>query len=227
MANISTLSCTALTGISKTWEALLFSLKISFLMSSVLTSVKQNVFASHWLVMARMDRWSLHFNFALRVGSVIFLATESTSEYLEIFRFFTIFEKKLFKSFIWFWLMPILSSTHNLSESNGLLFSKTFYQLFPLNLSFYNSTLSLIFTEEIDSNRLSSILFLKKLLQSLDLVITSLGSYFVIKDVGLPRTYFFFWGACLFSTSKFILQNLYSPLSLFMNSSFESFSNTL
>ena len=67
-----------------------------------------------------------------------------------------------------------------------LLFSKTFYQLFPLNLSFYNSTLSLIFTEEIDSNRLSSILFLKKLLQSLDLVITSLGSYFVIKDVGLP-----------------------------------------
>ena len=108
-----------------------------------------------------------------------------------------------------------------------LLFSKTFYQLFPLNLSFYNSTLSLIFTEEIDSNRLSSILLLKKLLQSLDLVITSLGSYFVIKDVGLPWTYFFFWGACLFSTSKFMLQNLYSPSSLFMNSSFESFSNTL
>ena len=49
-ANIPTLSLITSVGIFETWETLfLFSFSISFLMSSALTSVKQNVFASHWL----------------------------------------------------------------------------------------------------------------------------------------------------------------------------------
>ena len=66
-------------------------------MSSTLTSVRRHVFASHWLWTASMDGRSLYFKTTLRVGSVIFSAAESCFEYLEWFRFFTIFEKKSFR----------------------------------------------------------------------------------------------------------------------------------
>lgn len=55
------------------------------------------------------------------------------------------------------------------------------------------------------------------LLQSIDLLIVSFESCFLIRGFWLPRTYFFFSGASWFSTSKFMLQKLCSPSTLFMN----------
>ena len=83
---------------SECWEALFLSnLSMSFFMSSILTSEKRNVSFSQWLCIASMSGWSLYLNIALRVGSAMFSVTGSNSLYLEIFRFFTIFEKKLFR----------------------------------------------------------------------------------------------------------------------------------
>ena len=56
---------------SESWDALFLSnLKISFFMSSMLTSEKQNV----W--------WSLYLKIALRLGSAMFSITGSNSLYL-------------------------------------------------------------------------------------------------------------------------------------------------
>ena len=83
---------------SECWEALFLSnLSMSFFMLSILTSEKRNVSFSQWLCIASMLGWSLYLNIALRVGSAMFSVTGSNSLYLEIFRFFTIFEKKLFR----------------------------------------------------------------------------------------------------------------------------------
>ena len=72
---------------------------------------------------------------AFRVGSVIFSATESVPEYLRIFRFFTIFEKKsftvsavsdsVFKNSP-FSLTKILFLMYHLLERIAFTFSKTF-----------------------------------------------------------------------------------------------------
>ena len=87
-----------LIGMSEFWEALFLSnLIMSFFMSSILNSEKQNVSFSQLPCIASMLGWSLYLKIALRVGSAMFSVTGSTSLYLEIFRFFTIFEKKLFR----------------------------------------------------------------------------------------------------------------------------------
>ena len=97
-AKMSKFSLINLIGMSECWEALFLSnLSMSFFMSSVLTSEKRNVSFSQWLCIENMLGWSLYLNIALRVGSAMFSVTGSNSLYLEIFRFFTIFEKKLFR----------------------------------------------------------------------------------------------------------------------------------
>ena len=83
-------------------------------MSSILTSEKQNVSFSQFLCIASMVVWSLYLKIALRVGSSMFFVTGTNSLYLEIFRFFTIFEKKLFRvsavSDAVFKILPIIHS---------------------------------------------------------------------------------------------------------------------
>ena len=68
----------------------------------------------------------MYLKIALRVGSALFFVTGSNSLYLEIFRFFAIFEKKLFRvsavsgsvfKISSFSLIVILSFTPDLSES--------------------------------------------------------------------------------------------------------------
>ena len=66
-------------------------------MSSMLTSKKRNVFFQQLLCAASMLGLSFYLKIALRVGSVMFSVTERNSLYFEIFGFFTVFEKKLFR----------------------------------------------------------------------------------------------------------------------------------
>ena len=95
---MSKFSLIILIGMSESWEALFLSnLSMSFFMSSILTSEKRNISFSQWLCIASMLGWSLYLKIALRVGSAMSSVTGSNSLYLEIFRFFTIFEKKLFR----------------------------------------------------------------------------------------------------------------------------------
>ena len=68
-----------------TWNGLMFN------------SEKQNVSFSQLLCIASTLGWSLNLKIALRGGSAMFSVTGSNSLYLQIFRFFTIFEKKLFR----------------------------------------------------------------------------------------------------------------------------------
>ena len=87
-------------------------------MSSILTPEKRNVSFSQLLCIASMLEWSLYLKIALRVGSAMFSVTGSNLLYLEIFRFFTIFEKKLFRlsvvsdSVLPFSIILILSVIH-------------------------------------------------------------------------------------------------------------------
>ena len=91
------------------------------------------------------------------VGSIIFSVTESGSEYLGIFRFFTIFEKKLFSVSVFhsvfkdsiFFYEKILSLSLNLSESKGFTF---FQNILP-------SVTSFIFMVVITWSRLASMNF--------------------------------------------------------------------
>ena len=72
-----------------------------FFMFSMLTSEKQNVSFLQLVCIAGMLGWSLYLKIALGVGSAMFSVTGLTSLHLEIFRFFTIFEKKLgFQQFL-------------------------------------------------------------------------------------------------------------------------------
>ena len=97
-AKMSKFSLIILIGMSECWEALFLSnLSMSFFMVSILTSEKGDVSFSQWLCIASMLGWSMYLKTALRVGSAMFSVTGSNSLYLEIFRFFTIFEKKLFR----------------------------------------------------------------------------------------------------------------------------------
>ena len=66
-------------------------------LSSMLTSEKRVVSFSELLHIGSILRWCLHLKTALRVRSFTFSVTESNSLYLETFRFFTVFEKKLFR----------------------------------------------------------------------------------------------------------------------------------
>ena len=128
---------------SEYWEALFLSnLSMSFFMSSVLTSEKRNVSFSQWLCIASMLGWSLYLNIVLRVGSAMFSVTGSNSLYLEIFRFFTIFEKKLFRlstvsdsvyKILPFSLILILCLMRDLSESKGF----TDFQNSLLSVAFF------------------------------------------------------------------------------------------
>ena len=128
---------------SECWEALFLSnLSMSFFMSSILTCEKRNVSFSQWLCIASMLGWSLYLKIALRVGSAMFSVTESNSLYLEIFRFFTIFEKKLFRlsavsdsvfKTLPFSLILILSLMRDLSESKGF----TDFQNSLLSVTFF------------------------------------------------------------------------------------------
>ena len=95
---MSEFSLIILIGMSECWEVLFLSnLSMSFFMSSILTSEKRNVSFSQWLCIASMLGWSLYIKIPLRVGSAMLSVTGSNSLYLEIFRFFTLFEKKLFR----------------------------------------------------------------------------------------------------------------------------------
>ena len=112
---------------SECWEAFLSNLSVSFFMSSMLTSDKRNVSFSQLLCIASMLGWSLYLKIVLRVGSAMFSIIGSNSLYLEIFRFFTIFEKRLFRAstvsesvfkISHFSLILILSLMRDLSDSN-------------------------------------------------------------------------------------------------------------
>ena len=128
-ANMSKFSLINLMGMSECWEALLLpNLSMSFFMSSMLISAKRSVSFSQLLRIASMLGWSLYLKTALKVGSAMFSVAESNSLFLEILRFFLIFEKKLFgfsavsdSGFnIWpFSLILILSLMRDLSESKG------------------------------------------------------------------------------------------------------------
>ena len=97
-AKISTLSLIILMGMSECCEALFLSnLSMSFFMSSMLTFEKRNVSFSKVLCITSMLGWSLYLKIALRVRSAMFSVTGPNSLYLKIFRFHTIFEKKLFR----------------------------------------------------------------------------------------------------------------------------------
>ena len=97
-AKMSKFSLIILIGMSECREALFLSnLSMSFFMSSALTSEKRNVSFSQLFCIASMLGWSLCLKIALRVGSAMCSVTGSSSLYLEIFRSFTIFEKKLFR----------------------------------------------------------------------------------------------------------------------------------
>lgn len=109
-----------------------------------------------------------------------------------------------------------------------LLSSKKFcYQLFPSHLSFY-STLSHVFTKDVDSNFFA---FYKNLNYVLSYfsknycIVLILFNFFrrLFCHNRHLITYFFFWVVCWLNYSKFTLQNFYSLPLLFMNSSFENF----
>ena len=123
------------------WEALFLSnLSMSFFMSSILTSEKRNVSFLQLLCIASMLRWSLYLKIALRVGSDMFSVTGSNSLYLEIFRLFAIFEKKLFR------LSPASDSVFKILPFSFILILSLIslisrivcYQLRFLYLSFYS-----------------------------------------------------------------------------------------
>ena len=123
----------------------LSNLSMSFFMSSILTSEKRNVSFSQWLCIASMLGWSLYLNIALRVGSAMFSVTGSKSLHLEIFRFFTIFEKKLFRlsdsvfKILPFSLILILSLMRDCLKVKVSLISRIVcYQLRFLYLSFHS-----------------------------------------------------------------------------------------
>ena len=106
------------------------------------------MFSIHTGWIASKLGWSLYFKVALRVFSVQFCVIESGLEYLEIFKFFTVFEKKLYNasaaSVSAFKISPfsfikILSLMHNLSGSKTftLLFNETFcYHIIPIHVRF-------------------------------------------------------------------------------------------
>ena len=82
--------------------------------------------------------WFLYLNIAFRGGSAMFSVTGSNSLYLKTFRFFSIFEKKLFRvsavSDLVFQISPIsliliLSLMRDLSERKG--FTDFQNSLFP------------------------------------------------------------------------------------------------
>ena len=128
---MSKFSLIILIGMSECWEVIFLSnLSMSFFMSSILTSEKQNASFSQLLRIASMLGWSLYLKIALRIGSV----TGSNSLYLEIFRFFTIFEKKLFRfSAVSDSVILILSLMRDLSESKGF----TDFQNSLLSVAFF------------------------------------------------------------------------------------------
>ena len=194
-----------------------------------------------------MDEWCLYFIIALRVGSAMFLA--SNCEYGWVMFIFHHSSESWFcyvlcnriiirvswniqilcciwKEIIhlcWFYILCMIYL-----RVMVLLSSKKFcYQLFLSHVSFY-STLSYVFTKDIDSNFFA---FYK----NLDYVLSyfSKNYYIVLILFNFFRrlfshnrhliTYFFFWVVCWLNNSKFMLQNLYSLPLLFMNSSFENF----
>ena len=130
---------------SECWEALFLSnLSMSFSMTLMLTSEKGNVSFSKLLCIASMLEWSLYLKIALSVGSAMFSVTGSNSLYLKIFRFFTIFKKKLFRlsavsqsvfKISPFSLILIPSLMRDLSENKGFtdfqnsLLSVTFFYI--------------------------------------------------------------------------------------------------
>ena len=96
--NMSKFSLITLMGMSECWQAFFLSnLSMSFFMSSILSSEKWIFFFSQLLCIASMLGWSLYLKITLRVGSAMFFVRESNSPHLDIFRFFTIMEKKLFR----------------------------------------------------------------------------------------------------------------------------------
>ena len=89
-----------------------------------------------------MLRWSLYLKIALSVGSAVFSIAESNLLYLEICRFFSMFEKKLFR--VWavsgsdikislFSMILIPSYMRDLSECKGL----TYLQNGLLSVTFF------------------------------------------------------------------------------------------
>ena len=61
----------------------------------MLNSDKRDACFSQLLCIASMLVWSLYLKISLRVGFAMFSVTGSNSLYLQTFRFYTIFEKKL------------------------------------------------------------------------------------------------------------------------------------
>ena len=185
---MSKFSLIILIGMSECWEALFLSnLSMSFFMASILTSDKRNVSFSQCLCIASMLGWSFYLNIALRVGSAMFSVTGSNSLYLEIFRFFTIFEKKLFRlstvpdsvfKTLPFSLMLILSLMRDLSESKGF----TDFQNIVSSLRFSQKRYTVI-PLPIIKNFIFFCSISQKLFRSLDLFIISLESCFAIKGI--------------------------------------------
>ena len=98
LLKISKLSLVTLVGISEFWEAFfLFEFKMSFSISASLTSTKLKLEAYLYLLSTRivLGRF-LYFRIAYRVGSLIFRIKGSESGNLELLRFWTTFEKKVF-----------------------------------------------------------------------------------------------------------------------------------
>ena len=124
------------------------------------------MFSLHTGWIASKHGWSLYFKVVLRVFSVQFSTVESGLEYLEIFKFFTLFEKKLFNasaasdsafkisplSFIKIFPLSIIYQGVKplLFNKTFCLFNKTFcYQLIPVHVRFqtFRSSRPEVFSE--------------------------------------------------------------------------------
>ena len=136
---------------SDCWEALFLSnLTMSFFMSSMLTFEKRNVSFLKVLCIASMLEWSLYLKIALRVRSAMFSVTRPNLLYLKAFRFYTIFEKKLFRvsavsdsvlrfhPFYLHWLLTYLLCVICLKVNVSLISRTVCYQLRFLYLSFHS-----------------------------------------------------------------------------------------
>ena len=100
LLKISEFFLITLVGISEFWEALFpFKFRISFSISASLTSTKLKLETHLYLrSIAIMLGCFLYFKIAFRVGSLIFRIKGSESGNLEVLRFWTTFERKVFKT---------------------------------------------------------------------------------------------------------------------------------
>ena len=153
--------------------------------------------------------------------------------YSGIFKFFTIFEKNSFSTSAVlvlllinspFSLRWILSLFIDLSDRKGLtVFQKILCYVLLIQVSIvihfsFSQKRNIYFFAEYIRDNFPPFYVLNSYL-NLNLVITSLERFLVIKGIPLPRAYFFFIGANEFKVSMVVLQNVCNPSPLLTKTS--------